>query len=61
MSDARYQANGLAGEGLYADAKVFERFKPAVDDLASHIGVSIRAFGKAVQGEMEGREGVIIQ
>lgn len=61
VSDARYQANGPAGGGLYADAKVFEKYKPAVDDLAGHIGVSIRAFGKATQGEMEGREGVIIQ
>ena len=61
VSDARYQANGPAGGGLYADAKVFEKYKPAVDDLSSHIGVSIRAFGKAKQGEMEGREGVIIQ
>jgi hypothetical protein len=61
VSDARYQPAGPAGAGLYADAKVFERYKSAVDDLAPHIGVSIRAFGKAVQGEVEGREGVIIQ
>ena len=61
VSDARYQANGPAGAGLYADAKVFERYKGPVDDLAPHIGVSIRAFGKAIQGEIEGREGTIIQ
>lgn len=61
VSDARYQANGVAGAGLYADAKVFEKYKPAVDDLAPHIGLSIRAFGKAMQGEMEGREGPILQ
>ena len=61
VSDARYQANGPAGAGLYADAKVFEKYKPAVDDLAPHIGLSIRAFGKAMQGEMEGREGPILQ
>lgn len=61
ISDARYQANGVAGSGLYADAKVFENYKSAVDDLAKHIGVSIRAYGKAVHGEKEGREGAIIQ
>lgn len=61
VSDARYQANGVAGSGLYADAKVFEKYKTAVDDLAPHIGLSIRAFGKAMQGEMEGREGPILQ
>lgn len=60
-SDARYQASGPAGAGLYADAKVFEKYKAPVDDLAPHIGVSIRAYGKAVQGEIEGREGPIIQ
>lgn len=59
-ADARYQANGPAGAGLYADAKVFEAYKAPVDDLASHIGVSIRALGKAQHGEVEGREGAII-
>jgi hypothetical protein len=61
VTDAKYQPNGPAGAGLYADAKVFEGYKPAVDNLADHIGVSIRAFGKAVQGEVEGREGPILQ
>lgn len=61
VSDARYQANGPAGAGLYADAKVFEKYKSPVDDLAPHIGVSIRAFGKATHGTVEGREGSIIQ
>lgn len=59
-SDARYERNGKAGPGLYADAKVFEHYKSAVDDLAAHIGVSIRATGKAQQGMVEGREGAII-
>lgn len=61
VTDARYQSNGPAGAGLYADAKVFENYKPAVDDLAPHIGVSIRAYGKATQGKIENREGPIIQ
>lgn len=59
-SDARYQANGSAGAGLYADAKVFEAYKTPIDDLAAHIGVSIRALGKGDDGSAEGRQGPII-
>jgi hypothetical protein len=59
-TDAKWQANGPAGAGLYADAKVFEAYKAPVDDLGPHIGTSIRAFGKAKHGEIEGREGLII-
>jgi hypothetical protein len=60
VSDARYQASGPAGPGLYAEAKVFEAYKGAINDLAPHIGVSIRARGKAQNGSIEGREGPII-
>lgn len=58
---ARWEAQGVAGAGLYADAKVFAPYQAAVDELAPHIGVSIRASGKAAQGEAEGRKGAIIQ
>lgn len=61
VSDARWEANGVAGPGLYADAKVFEGYQGSVNDLAKHIGVSIRASGHAVQGEAEGRKGPIVQ
>lgn len=60
VSDAKYQANGAAGAGLYADAKVFEAYKGPIDDLAGHIGVSIRALGKGDEGSAEGRQGPII-
>jgi hypothetical protein len=59
--DAKWEKNGPAGAGLYARAKVFEQFRQPVDDLARHIGVSIRATGKAVEGKAEGRTGPIIQ
>jgi hypothetical protein len=59
--DARYESNGPAGPGLYAKAKVFEMFKQPVDDLSKHIGMSIRATGKAKEGTAEGRKGPIIQ
>ena len=61
VSDARYDSNGVDGPGLYADAKVFESYQGPVNDLAPHIGVSIRAFGPAVNGSAEGRQGLIIQ
>lgn len=60
VTDARF-ADGPAGPGLYADAKVFEGYHSAVNDMAKHIGVSIRASGRAVQGEAEGRKGPIVQ
>ena len=58
--DATFQADGAEGPGLYAKAKVFSAFAPVVEELAPHIGVSIRAMGKASSGEAEGREGTII-
>jgi len=61
VSDARWMERGQKGPGLYADAKVFESFQGAVNDLAPHIGVSIHARGKGVYGEADGRQGVIVQ
>jgi hypothetical protein len=60
VSAASFQDNGPAGPGLYAKAKVFQKFQPAVDDLAESIGLSIRAAGKLVAGTAEGRNGPII-
>lgn len=61
ISPARWEAAGPKGAGLYADAKVFAPYHESVNELAPHIGVSIRAAGRAVQGEAEGRKGPIIQ
>lgn len=61
VSDAKWDPKGPAGPGLYASAKVFGGFKEAVDDLAPHIGVSIRALGKGKTGEAEGRKGPVIE
>jgi hypothetical protein len=61
VTAARWEESGLAGPGLYADAKVFGPYQEAVNELAPHIGVSIRASGRAVPGEAEGRKGAIIQ
>lgn len=61
VSDARWVPDHPAGAGLYAEATVFEPYRPAVDELAPHIGVSIRASGRAAQGTAEGRSGPILQ
>lgn len=59
-SDARWET-GPDGPGLYADVKPLGAFKDHLDELAPHIGVSIRAMGKAKAGEADGRKGPIIE
>lgn len=61
IEDASWHDNGPSGPGLYARAKVFERFAGAVKDLKDSIGVSIRAYGRSKVGEAEGRKGNIIE
>lgn len=61
IEDSAYRENGPAGPGLYARARVFDRFAGAVKDLKDSIGVSIRAYGKAEAGEAEGRKGPVIK
>ncbi|MDP9326506.1 MAG: hypothetical protein M3O87_08245 [Candidatus Dormibacteraeota bacterium] len=60
VGDSIYDASGPAGPGLYADAKPFDAFRESIEDLASDIGVSIRALGTAHQGEAEGKIGRIL-
>lgn len=60
VADARWDGTGTAGPGLYAEAKVFGGYKEALEDLAPHIGVSIRASGKGTRGVAEGREGMVL-
>jgi len=61
VTDAKFDRSGPTGPGLYANAKVFEAYKGPVDELAAHIGTSIRAFGAASEGEAEGRKGQIVE
>jgi hypothetical protein len=61
VTDARWEADGAAGPGLYADAKVFEHWRPFIEELAPHIGVSIRASGRAKPGEIDGRRMPILE
>jgi hypothetical protein len=59
--DAHYEENGPAGAGLYAKAEVQPHFRQPVDSLAKHIGMSIRASGRAKEGKAEGKSGPIIE
>lgn len=61
VSDARWESRGAAGPGLYAETKVFGPYRESVQELAPHIGVSIRAMGKGKPGEAEGRKGTIVE
>lgn len=60
-TDAAYEADNPAGPGLYARGHVFEPFRASLAELAPHIGVSIRAQGKTVEGKAEGRTGPIVE
>lgn len=59
--DAHYEPNGPAGAGLYAKASVQPHFREHVDSLAKHIGMSIRASGRAKEGKVDGKSGPIIE
>lgn len=61
ISDARFDENGPAGPGLYADAKVLSDYQGAVEELAPYIGVSIRAGGQVTYGEAEGKTGQLVE
>lgn len=56
----RYDENGPEGPGVYATVRVMPSYESMIDDLAPHIGVSIRGSGEAHFGEVEGREAMIV-
>jgi len=60
-ADAAWNPTGPVGPGLYAEAKVIDSWRPFVEELAPHIGLSIRGSGQGVLGEAEGRKGRIIE
>lgn len=54
--DAEYKETGKHGAGLYSRMKVFSDYATQVSEKGPHIGLSIRASGKAESGKMqEGR------
>lgn len=60
VTDPIWQESGPKGPGLYADAKVFNRYKDDINDMGPHIGVSIRSKGRGKAGTAEGRKGRIV-
>lgn len=55
VTDARFEDGALV-----AEAELFGAWRPVINDIADHIGVSIRAAGTMQYGEAEGREGPIV-
>lgn len=60
-STPEYLDDGPDGPGLYANAKAFSAYKEAIDELAPHIGLSIRADGKVSEGQRDGKRGRIVE
>jgi len=56
-SDATYDE---ATKALYAEATVFSHYAAMVQEIAPHVGMSIRAYATADEGEMDGQYGDII-
>jgi hypothetical protein len=54
-TDARWDANGPKGPGLYAEAKVMADYAERVEERAPHIGLSIRAGGTGTGRMVEGK------
>ena len=60
--DARwYDDYNGHGPGLYAKAKVSEKFNTFLNDFGNDIGTSIRANGRVKIGEIDGKKGTIIE
>ena len=53
-----YEEKGPAGPGLYTDVRVFKHFQPLVEEMAPHIGLSIRAAGTIKAKDVDGRRNV---
>lgn len=61
VSQPRWEEQGSQGPGMYAEAAVFAGYREAVDEIAEHIGVSIRGDGITEFGKADGRQGVIVK
>ena len=60
VSLPRWEEAGAEGPGMYTDARVFSGYAEAVDQIAEHIGVSIRGMGTQTTGTAEGRDGPLV-
>lgn len=48
------------GHALVANVEAFGTWRPVLADMAEHVGVSIRSYGRGEQGQAEGRNGLIV-
>ena len=60
VSEPYWDNSGADGAGMYVQAKPFGPYRETIDEIGKHIGVSIRGHGTSEVGEVEGREGRII-
>jgi hypothetical protein len=63
VEDAYWSDTGVNnhGKGLYGNLKVFSNYAQPVEELAEHIGISIRAMGVTTLGSAEGQTGEIVE
>ena len=60
VTDPVWEDAGADGPGMYARAKTFGQYSSAVNEIAEHIGLSIRGDGVKERGEAEGRKGNLV-
>lgn len=56
-----YDPSGPKGEGLYTHVNVLSNHRGMIEELAPHIGVSIRGAGVGGTGTVEGRKGRVFE
>lgn len=61
LNNVSYQEDGQDGPGIYGVADVFEHYVQPLKEMAEYIGVSIRATGIGRPGEVDGREGTVVE
>jgi hypothetical protein len=61
VTDPIFEEQGIDGPGMYARAKVFGPFQDTINEIAEHIGTSIRGAGITEQGEADGKSGPIVK
>ncbi len=59
-SEASYEEHGSHGPGLYADVKFREDLAGQINEIAPHVGMSIRAMGTRSPGEADGQAGMLV-
>ena len=55
VHNPRFIQNGPEGTGSYGDVEVLEHWKPFIEQVAPHTGMSIRASGLAKQATIDGK------